>query len=100
MVFKDGVHQEVAIDRLEDYVTKLTAESEDIAANVKEAIVSYPVAYCQNNVDIIDTPGLNDESNMDEVTLSVLPHVDAAIMVILAQPPLVIRKEGFSKKDY
>ncbi|VEP13747.1 Dynamin [Hyella patelloides LEGE 07179] len=87
VIFKDGKEEEVAIDRLEDYVTKLTAESEDTAANVKEAIVSYPVHYCQNNVDIIDTPGLNDESNMDEVTLSVLPQVDAAIMVILAQSP-------------
>lgn len=87
VIFKDGREQEVAIDRLEDYVTKLTSESEDTAAKVREAIVYYPVSYCQNNVDIIDTPGLNDEANMDEVTLSVLPQVDAAIMVILAQSP-------------
>lgn len=95
VIFKNGAEEEVAIDRLEDYVTKLTAESEDMAANVKEAIVSYPVPYCQNNVDIIDTPGLNDESSMDEVTLSVLPHVDAAIMVILAQAPF-----GNSEKKF
>lgn len=87
VIFKDGREEEVPIDCLEDYVTKLTVESEDTAATVKEAIVSYPVSYCQNNVDIIDTPGLNDEANMDEVTLSVLPHVDTAIMVILAQSP-------------
>ena len=87
VIFKDGREEEVGIDRLEEYVTKLTLESEDTAATVQEAIVSYPVSYCQNNVDIIDTPGLNDEANMDEVTLSVLPRVDAAIMVILAQSP-------------
>ncbi|NER05865.1 MAG: dynamin family protein, partial [Okeania sp. SIO3C4] len=85
--FRDGGTEEVAIDKLADYVTKLTLESEETAANVKEAVVYYPVHYCQNNVDIIDTPGLNDEANMTEVTLSVLPEVDAAIMVVMAQSP-------------
>ncbi|WP_293076004.1 dynamin family protein [Okeania sp. SIO3B5] len=85
--FRDGGIEEVAIDKLADYVTKLTPESEETAANVKEAVVYYPVHYCQNNVDIIDTPGLNDEANMTEVTLSVLPEVDAAIMVVMAQSP-------------
>lgn len=86
--FRDGRVEEVAIDKLADYVTKLTPESEETAANVKEAVVYSPVHYCRNNVDIIDTPGLNDEANMTEVTLSVLPEVDAAIMVIMAQSPL------------
>lgn len=95
VIFKNGTEEDVAIAQLENYVTKLTDESEDMAANVKEAVVSYPVPYCQNNVDIIDTPGLNDESNMDEVTLSVLPNVDAAIMVILAQSPF-----GSSEKKF
>ena len=87
IVFRDGREEEVAIDKLADYVTKLTPEAEETAANVKEAVVYYPVHYCQNNVDIIDTPGLNDEANMTEVTLSVLPQVDAAIMVVMAQSP-------------
>ena len=95
VIFKDQTETEVGIDQLEDYVTKLTFESEDTAAKVKEAIVYYPVHYCQNNVDIIDTPGLNDESNMDEVTLSVLPQVDAAIMVILAQAPFAESERKF-----
>ncbi|BAY33388.1 dynamin [Nostoc carneum NIES-2107] len=88
IVFRNGREEDVAIDKLADYVTKLTPESEETAANVKEAVVYYPVHYCQNNVDIIDTPGLNDEANMTEVTLSVLPQVDAAIMVVMAQSPL------------
>jgi uncharacterized caspase-like protein/predicted GTPase len=82
IVYRDGCEEEIAIDQLADYVTQLTPESEETAVNIKEAIVYYPVFYCQNNVDIIDTPGLND------VTLSLLPHVDAVIMVIMAQCPL------------
>lgn len=88
ILFKDGHEEEVDIDQLMDYVTKLTPESEQTAELIQEAVVEYPVPYCQNNIEIIDTPGLNDDLNMTEVTLSVLPQVDAAILVIMAQAPL------------
>ncbi|AFY35725.1 dynamin family protein [Calothrix sp. PCC 7507] len=86
--FKDGRKEKVEIEKLSEYVTKLTPESEATAANVKEAVVYYPANYCKNNVDIIDTPGLNDDPSMTGVTLSVLPKVDAAILVIMAQSPV------------
>ncbi|HRH43112.1 MAG TPA: dynamin family protein [Pyrinomonadaceae bacterium] len=85
--FKDGREEQIGIDKLPDYVTKLTEESEELASTVKEAVVTYPIPYCQNNVEIIDTPGLNDDANMTDVTLSVLPQVDAAILVIMANSP-------------
>lgn len=79
---------EITIDQLADYVTKLTPEAETIAATVREAVVYYPVPYCRiHNMDIIDTPGLSDEAALTEVTLSVLPRVDAAILVIMATAP-------------
>ncbi|MEZ2228940.1 MAG: dynamin family protein [Microcoleus sp.] len=95
IIFKDGREEEVSIDKLKDYITKLTPESEKIASNVKEAVIYYPTHYCQNNVDIIDTPGLNDNDSMDLVTLSVLPQVDAAIVVILAQAPFSEYERAF-----
>ncbi len=88
IVFKDGREESIPIDKLTDYVTKLTPESEKNAELIKEALVEYPVPYCNNNIQIIDTPGLNDDAKMTEVTLSVLPQVDAAILVIMAQSPL------------
>lgn len=87
IIFKDGRKEDVHIDRLEEYVTKLSEESEEMAKTVEAAIIHYPVPYCKNNVDIIDTPGLNDDESMTTVTMSVLPTVDAAIMVIMAQSP-------------
>ncbi|MEH2205965.1 MAG: dynamin family protein [Nostoc sp.] len=86
--FIDGEKEKIAIDELANYVTKLTPEAEAKAATVKEAVVYYPATYCKNNVDIIDTPGLNDDPSMTGVTLSVLPRVDAAILVIMAQSPV------------
>lgn len=85
--YKDGKFEEIPVDKLPEYVTKLTDESSKISERVKEATVYYPINYCRNNVDIIDTPGLNDDKNMTDVTLSVLPQVDAAILVIMAQSP-------------
>lgn len=85
--YRNGSTEDVEIGKLAEYVTKLTEESEQRAATVKMATVYYPTNYCKNNVDIIDTPGLNDDSAMAEVTLSVLPQIDAALFVIMAQSP-------------
>ena len=79
--------EDIAVERLTDYVTKLTPESETRASDIKEAVVYYPTPYCRDKADIVDTPGLNDDENMTQVTLSVLPTTDAAIMLILAQSP-------------
>lgn len=85
--YNDGKTEDIEIDKLNDYVTKLTPESEKIAQTVKIATVYYPVNYCKNGVTIIDTPGLNDDEAMTNVTLSVLPQIDAAIMVMMAGSP-------------
>ena len=85
--YKNGTTEDIDINQLSEYVTKLTDESEQRAQTIRQATVYYPVSYCKNNVDIIDTPGLNDDENMTEVTLSVLPQTDAALFVIMAQSP-------------
>lgn len=93
--FKDGREDDVDIENLKGYVTKLTDEASEMAKSIDEVIVNYPINYCKNNVDIIDTPGLNDESAMTEVTMSVLPKVDAALMVIMAQSPFSESERSF-----
>jgi GTPase SAR1 family protein len=87
IIYKEGGEETIEVEQLGEYVTKLTPEAEEIAAKIQEAIVYYPIHYCQNNVDIIDTPGLNDEESMTEITLSLLPSVDVAIMVVMVQSP-------------
>ena len=97
--YKDGRSERVDIDRLSDYVTKLTAESEEIAETVKEATVYYDTEFCKNNVDIIDTPGLNDDEQMTNVTMSIIPKIDAAVFVISANSPFSqFEKEFLEKK--
>lgn len=97
--YKNGKSERVDIDRLEDYVTKLTTESEMKAETVKEATVYYDTEFCRNNVDIIDTPGLNDDEQMTNVTMSIIPKIDAAVFVISANSPFSqFEKEFLEKK--
>ena len=59
----------------------------------------YDTQFCRNNVDIIDTPGLNDDEQMTNVTLSILPEIDAAVFVISANSPFSqFEKEFLEKK--
>ena len=97
--YKNGSSERVDINRLADYVTKLSYESEKTAETVKQATVYYDTAFCKNNVDIIDTPGLNDDEQMTNVTLSILPEIDAAVFVISANSPFSqFEKEFLEKK--
>ncbi|HBE16368.1 MAG TPA: dynamin family protein [Cyanobacteria bacterium UBA11149] len=91
--FKDRREEKLEIDRLKDYVTKLTDESEEMASTIEEATIYYPIRH--DNVEIIDTPGLNDDDSMTAVTYSVIPKVDAAVMVMMA--PVVFAQ---NEKDF
>jgi len=85
--FKDGHVQTVDVEDLSDYVTKITEESAKMAESVDYAVVHYPCQFCQNGVQIVDTPGLNDDDRMDAIAQDVLPTLDAIIMVLVADSP-------------
>lgn len=91
--FKDGREEEKSVAELQDYATKFDAEKEKTAATVREIVVHYPSVFCQNHIDIIDTPGLNDNESMTAVTLGVLGEVDAAMVVIAADKPLSLTEK-------
>ena len=86
--YRDGTEELCGIQELSRYVTKTTEEQEKMAASEKEAVVSYPTVLCQNHIDVIDTPGLNDDEKMTAVTAEILQHVDAVIFTVSALAPL------------
>lgn len=85
--FKNGTVQSVDVEDLAKYVTKITKESEKVSATVEKAVVYYPCQFCQNGVQIIDTPGLNDDERMSDISEKVIPTLDAIIMVIVPDSP-------------
>lgn len=92
---RDGSVQSVPVDQLKNYVTKLNDESERMAANINEAVVYYPCKFCQNGVDIVDTPGLNDDERMNKICEEVIPKLDAVIMVITPDNPFSMSEADF-----
>lgn len=85
--FKDGTSKEVPVEELSKYVTKITKEAEETAANVEDAVVFYPCQFCQNGVQIVDTPGLNDDERMTAIAENVIPTLDAIVMVVVPDSP-------------
>lgn len=85
--FKNGDVKTVPVDELSDYVTKITEESSKMAETVDHAVVHYPCSFCQNGVQIVDTPGLNDDERMTAISEKVIPTLDAIIMVIVPDSP-------------
>ena len=93
--FKDGTEKTVGIDELSSYITKIDKASEAMAATVEDAVVYYPCQFCQNGVQIVDTPGLNDDERMTAISEKVIPTLDAIIMVLVPDSPFSMTEADF-----
>ena len=92
---RDGSSQQIPAEALSDYVTKLTKEKESRASQVEEAVVYYPCRFCQNGVDIVDTPGLNDDARMNQICETIIPKLDVVIMVLTPDNPFSVSEADF-----
>lgn len=95
IIYQDGSKKEIRIDDLKDYVTKITPEGQTRAMQIKEAIVYFPTVIGQNHIDIIDTPGLNDDERMTRITIDMLQNIDAVIVPIHARSPFSETEKKF-----
>lgn len=95
LFFRDGSSEEIPFSSLTDAVTKLTANGQAVSGSLREAVLYYPSVICQNYIDLIDTPGLNDEERMTRLTIDLLPQVDAVILPIHARSPFSMTEKNF-----
>ncbi|WP_375490849.1 dynamin family protein [uncultured Nostoc sp.] len=77
---------EIPIDELENYVV---IKDDDAEQEIRQSPYSHielfwPIELCRNNVEIIDSPGLNESEVREEVTINYLPEVDAILFVMSA----------------
>lgn len=94
--WKDGRPvQKIEVDQLSSYITKLTDASSANAQKIEEAVVEYPCRFCENNVDLIDTPGMNDNDDMNNVTISGLSGIDLAIVTLEPSSPVSLTEARF-----
>lgn len=73
----------IKVEDLDKYILinhEETNEDEKKKENPYEkVIVKYPLSICENGVRLVDSPGLNDPTCHDEITLTYLPAADAII---------------------
>lgn len=93
MYMRDGRTEPVPVDEavasiqqvLMERITKCTQSVLAASSQVREAVIAYPTPLCQNNISIVDTPGLNDEAAMDAISRDALTRADAVVMVLSAK---------------
>ena len=111
--FKDKAipDKELAEEEFSSLTAPKTADNSD-AEQVKEALrqqdeldkiaeaeIYYPLAICQNGVDLVDTPGMNDVNRTRiELTYGYLQQADAVIMLLAADQMLSVSEVEFLRE--
>lgn len=81
----------------EELTTLITVNSKerDQRNPFVKAEVIWPLELCRHNVVLIDSPGLNEHANRDEITLAHLRKADAVIFLQHAIAPMSISESQF-----
>lgn len=60
------------------------------------AQIAYPLSFCRDGVEVVDTPGTNDLNvGRIEITYNYLQHADAVIFILAANQPLSASEVAF-----
>ena len=89
--YKNGQKKEVSFEEYQTLVTisKEAARkhrSDELArSQIEEIIFEHPnLEFCQNGVEIVDSPGLNEHPERAAITQKLLKHTDAVIFLTFA----------------
>ena len=87
VVFKDGRRVPIQVDQVKGFVTE-TSNPEN-RHEVAAVEIYCPTSLLASGMCIVDTPGLGSifQENTEE-TRAFVPHIDAAIVVLGADPPI------------
>ena len=75
---------DIPVDTLVDYVTIEDSEDEIRESPYSHAEIWWPLPLLQNNVELIDSPGLNESDVREQVTQNYLSQVDAVLFLMTA----------------
>jgi len=85
--FRDGAWQQIAASDLEQYVSE--EHNPENTKGVGGAEVFVPSALLSTGMCLVDTPGLGSVfTGNTAATQAFIPHIDAALVVVGADPPL------------
>lgn len=92
--FKDGHSEEHTLEDLADFATKDSAKHREIADKVREIEVVFPSVLGRSHIEILDTPGINDDTDTTRKTMGVIGQIDAAVVVVSAKYPISITEQN------
>jgi GTPase SAR1 family protein len=99
-----GVEEEQPFEKLRELVS-LKGETEEEVFRERQALpiesitLEVPLELCRNGVVLLDSPGLNEAQARTELTLSLLPTLDAAIMLLRATSLLSQTERSFLEEE-
>lgn len=74
-------------------------QAQEDLARIDYAEITYPLSFCQNGVEIVDTPGTNDLNTMRlDITYGYLAQADAVVLLLSATQPLSASEAEFLKE--
>lgn len=87
VIFKDGGSSNIRVDELSLFVTEGGNPKNE--KNVAAVEIFHPASLLAKGMCLVDTPGLGSvfEANTEE-TRAFVPHIDAALVVLGADPPI------------
>jgi len=75
--------QEIPVDKIEEYVVIKDSDKKEAKESPYEKVeLFWPLELCRNGVEIIDSPGLNENEVRQQVTVDYLSRVDAVLFVL------------------
>jgi GTPase SAR1 family protein len=111
LMYKDGrppleVSLEQSAEALKQYIT-IQGDDDDEDASSQAvnrspyamAEVYYPLTLCRNNVEIVDSPGLNEHKTRTEITKAFFAESDAMIVVLSCEQALAESERRFIEVD-
>jgi len=98
--YKDGRQEEISLEQYKETaaIPKENATGEALSETlsqieIQELVFEHPeLSLCRNGVEIVDSPGLNENPNRTEVTTQLLKGTDAVIFLANAARPLTERE--------
>ena len=86
-------------DEDDDRAVKTFIKNQEFFASIDHAEISYPLEFCKDGVEIVDTPGTNDLNvGRMEITYGYLNRADAVVLLLSATQPLTKSESQFLRE--
>lgn len=86
-------------DESDENSVKAFIKDQEFFASIDHAEISYPLEFCKNGVEIVDTPGTNDlNAGRIEITYGYLNRADAVVLLLSATQPLSMSESKFLRE--